>query len=218
MRWLLLGGLMGAVAEAEIEESDAEKQKSKRPGALYLVFGPGKKPDFSALEPELNEKGYTLSETGPAFVPSFGWGGYQLRGGAFLVGGEGSGGGGSMRTDEGLAVNFGAGMGGILMGYMLRFSERFRVYPLFGIGGGGAGGAIGEADPEDFRKTVDDPEKTMTWGEGDLVVRVGLGAELTLGKTFGLILGVRVGYAFNPIQNVRRPFIYFTLGAGRLGG
>ena len=140
-------------------------------------------------------------------------------------------------THNGRDVGVGGGYGTLGIGYVKEISPRVRVFPRFGLGGGGMGLWIERSEGDvDFDDVLADPQPTdedvrePVLSTASAVVDLGLGGELLPGAwARGLMFGVRLGYlaAFNtdwqlrdqnvvggPDANIGGPYIRATIGIG----
>ena len=107
---------------------------------------------------------------------------------------------------EGRDVGLGGGYGTLGIGYMFDLSPRVRVYPRFGIGGGGVGlwmeSDSGDVDFDDVLADPPEPEpyeREPVLGRYGGVIDLGAGAEfLPGGWARGLMVGLRLGYLAAP--------------------
>ncbi|MBN1287062.1 MAG: hypothetical protein JXB47_16800 [Anaerolineae bacterium] len=220
-KFLSVIGWPASLAAALFAAATGEDRESKpgEPWVVYYTVGTGAGLDAGPMQSKLDEKGYPVPEA-PLRSVYNGGGGYGLRkGGPLLIGGEG-GGHGNQYVGERYSTFPGGGEGFLFFGYVFNWLERLRVYPLLGVGGGGVGITVAETDSK--HGPPRDKDKRVAWGEGSMLVNLGAGAEVTLGGKYGLVLGVRVGYIFNPLGmfgktvNMSRPYVRFVLGGGRL--
>ena len=140
----------------------------------------------------------------------FGGGGYG-RLGRRLVGGAGFGGGGSHRRKH-FRTSTGFGGGHMLTGYAAYDSDRWRVYPFAGIGGGGQGFGV---RPAKRKPTPAEQAMLPAGGTGGPAVHAGWAAEyrMRLFPQGGLLIGLQVGWLLAP---VRLPWFVRGFGEVRL--
>jgi hypothetical protein len=140
-------------------------------------------------------------------------------------------------THNGRDVGIGGGYGTLGIGFVKDLSPRARIYPRFGLGGGGMGLWIERNEGEvDFDDVLQNPQPTNddvrepVLSTASAVIDFGLGTELLPGGwARGLMFGVRAGYlaAFNtdwslhnqnvttgPDANIGGPYIRATIGIG----
>jgi hypothetical protein len=146
----------------------------------------------------------------PISYPVQGGGVYGMRLGRFFA--EMTGSGGKSETTGGdYLVSTSGGSGFMNMGYMVKRGSYVRLYPLVGIGGSGAGIAVAESGEDD-----DDAEPPMV--VGGPMLNLGFGAELKLGKSFGVMIGLRAGLIFAPFgsENAKifTPYTHLITGMG----
>ena len=139
------------------------------------------------------------------------------------------------KAHEGREVGIGGGYGTLGIGYMVEMSQRVRVYPRLGLGGGGMGVWFESDSSVGFDDVLVDPRpeelrREPVLSTGSAVIDLGLGAELLPGGWGrGLMLGIRLGYlaAFDtdwqfhdrqviggPDANLGGPYIRATIGVG----
>ncbi len=200
-------------------------------GAAFLGVGPSGI-STGELDDRLSASGY----------PTFGRSAMGINAGAHLilpggltVGGEWHGLIIGEKVHQGREVGIGGGYGTLGLGYMVELSPRMRIYPRFGLGGGGMGlwfesdsvvgfdDVLANPQPEELRR-----EPVLSTGSA--VIDLGLGAELLPGGWGrGLMVGARLGYlaafdtdwqfhdhsvAAGPDANVGGPYIRVTIGVG----
>jgi len=195
---MLVWGLAVSVAYAEQEAAE----RPKGAGAGGFLFGMNRV-DFDALSSKLAAQGFEELEAENTF---FGGAGYGVIGDKIIIGGEGGGFGQDVSSDT-LKASVGYGYGLFKVGYVIYSKGSLRVFPLFGMGGGGinlriadTGGAPG------FDALVKDPGREVNLSAGGLLFDLGLGMDylLLLGGDEkgegGLLFGVRAGYTLSPTK------------------
>jgi hypothetical protein len=157
-------------------------------------------------------KGIHAASTGH---PVRGVGGYGVRGGRLLTEITGNCGRALIHGGE-YSMHIGGG-GFLNVGWLVKRGSYFRVYPLIGLGGSGAG-AIVNADQHSAESSGGNSERISVVSRCDPLVNVGLGLEVKLGSHFGVMVGIRLGIVFSPFRVERatmlRPYAQFICGAG----
>ena len=205
------------------------------PGASYLgagVSGIG----TGNLEDRLAARGYpTFGRT----AAGVGIGTYHILPGGLTVGGEWNGLILGEKDHQGNEVGIGGGYGTLGLGYMVELSPRIRIYPRFGLGGGGMGlwierdsGAVGFDDVLANPKPIPEKDRDPVLSRVSVVVDLGFGAEfLPGGWGRGLMVGLRLGYlaapsstswqmydqtvSDGPAVSIGGPYIKGMIGVGR---
>ena len=199
-----------------------------RPGAArseaVAYFSIGRQPlDTRQLRAILPAVGYP-----PPQASSIGWGGGGYgRLGRRMLGGAGSGGGGTQRRRR-FRTNSGFGSGHMFTGYASYDSERWRVFPFVGIGGGGQGFGV---RPAQGKPTPLQEATLPAGGTGGPEIHAGWTTEyrLRLIPQGGLLVGVQLGWTLTPLRlpwfvrgfgDVRlplpraaRPYVNLVIGA-----
>lgn len=130
---------------------------------------------------------------------TIGGGGYGVYNGVFMIGGEGYGVFSGENAYQGRSASLGGGYGFFNLGYLKRLTPDLRVYPMFGIEGGGLNlniGSTGEAGS--FDNVLQDPDRQATLGRGYFLVSLSGGAEYQVG---GVRIGLRAGYMLAPYSS-----------------
>jgi len=199
------------------------------PGVRQLRLGP--------LNDRLNEAGY--SSIGQTAL-SLGGGGHVMVG-RFRIGGEGhflagiSGDG--ERGDTRASVSGGYGM--FRLGYAVLATERFSLYPMLGVGGGGMSVSFKQQGAAEFGQVLADPRRDATVTRGGLLLDAALGADYRValsskdGDEAFLLLGARGSYTFAPAMGgwsssggsvsggpevgLSGPSVHLLIGVGGIG-
>ena len=103
----------------------------------------------------------------------------------------------------------GLGYGLVNLGYSFKFGP-LRVYPLFGVGGGGIG-----LDLEPIAQRAMPDLHSIHLNRTNFLVHIGLGGEFQIGRRLGMVIGGRVGYIFAPFSNrqgIRGPYFRLFFG------
>jgi hypothetical protein len=169
------------------------------PGAAFLGFGAS-----GVATGELDER---LTSVG---YPTFGgtavgvnFGAYRNLSSGLMLGAEWHGLIWGEEPHAGGEAGMGGGYGTIGIGYMHEVSQRMRIYPRIGLGGG-IGVWLDRDSVVDFDDVVADPaartpERMPVLSHVGAVVDVGAGVELLLGHGgSGALVGLRLGYLFAP--------------------
>lgn len=173
------------------------------PGAAYIGGGVSRT-ETEALNDRLAAHGYPTFEKTPGAAT---FGGYRILSNRVMLGAELNGLIFGEKKDNGREVGVGGGYGTLGVGYMIDVSRRVRVYPRFGLGGGGFGLWIDdESDSVDFNSVLDDPKaanlREPVLGRDGLVMDVGGGLELLRSRRGrGPFIGLRAGYLFAPFDS-----------------
>lgn len=173
----------------------------------YVTIGAGSL-DLNDLNTQLTLSGYP---TFPENRLTIGAGGHGVHG-RWIVGAEAQAFVGrtkdaTVRTQSlEVALNGGYAMANV--GYLAFKRGDLHAYPLVGIGGGAAQLEISKRASPSFDEVLADPGRRATLRTGGLVMQVGIGVDqlMVLGSRGtsaqrGLVLGVRVGYVFMPVQS-----------------
>lgn len=165
--------------------------------------------DVDALNAQLLGSGYPGLDD--AFV-TLGGGGFGMKG-PFLLGGEGHALVGPRETtvDGTTQVGLGGGYGLFRLGYLAYAQEGINVFPMLGLGGGGASLSLVERSAPTFDDVLTDPQRSATLSTGsfllDASVAVFYRPELPgmapeepddEDAPGGLLLGLQAGYTFAP--------------------
>lgn len=161
-----------------------------------------------------------------------GGGGFLMNVGRLIIDLSGSGVGGAARTGS-YTADFGAGQGGLGIGFVAVRRPGFRLYPLVTIGGGGGGVSLSETTPSSAQRpdTTSNghggqPDaSTIIIGGGGPRFSLGLGADVSLRLgPLALLVGAQIGYAIFNLDmekdkdhrnvNANGPFLRLLLGAG----
>ena len=198
-------------------------------GAGWFTFGL-KVLDFGGLKEELVKRGFGKLEAENALL---GGGGYGVVGGKVVLGGEGGGFSQDVSSDT-LKATVAGGYGFFDVGYVAYSRGNLRIFPFFGIGGGGLALRIAQRGPmPTFSEVLDDPGWEVEISAGGILFQVGLGLDwmLTLKeRKGGIMLGLRAGYILAPTKTDWRmadrdvlggpdtrltgPYICLTFGGG----
>ncbi len=153
--------------------------------------------DIEDLNHQLDGMGYpTFDRT----MLAIGGGGYTVRDGGLMLGGEGYGLLTGENSVQSRSVSLGGGHGFFTIGYLRKLSPTLEVYPMIGLGGGGMRMAIGpQAAPDSFDDVLEDPDRQVAMHRGGLLLSLGGGVTHRFGdEPGGLTLGVRAGYVLEP--------------------
>lgn len=227
------------VAMAATKNAAAQETESKRPtfgGAGYLMPGV-RQLDLGPLNSRMAQAGY--SSIGQTFL-SLGAGGHVMVGrlrlggeGHFLAGVGGDGVRGSTRA------NVSGGYGMFRVGYAVIATERFSLYPMLGVGGGGLGVTFRQQGSAEFGQVLADPRREATMSRGGLLLDAALGADYRIalerkqdGEGF-MLVGLRGSYTFSPAMGgwassggsisggpdlgITGPSVHLLIGFGGMG-
>lgn len=154
----------------------------------------------------------------PRRIFTMGGGGYSVDDRGLLIGGGGLGGGGTLPAGAG-EVRYGAGVGTSEVGVVSEETSYgpLRLYPLFGVGGAGAGASAYKRPVRELIRAKRPIRPDRSTAAGALHFLIGLGLELRLGGRSGVLVGLRAGYRIVPSQvgNRKRgggPFVQLMLG------
>jgi hypothetical protein len=145
-------------------------------------------PDLS----KLSNQQILLGGTGHGFINKLAIGGT----GSAIIGN-------GMKTSD-LKVSYGGGYGTFDLGYMIINKERFKIYPLFGLGGGGYGIKISSNQDLSVNDISSNPKREIDLSVGSFVMDVSLNLNAlplvhydAIDNSYGgLMTGVRVGYVY----------------------
>src|SRR5690606_20999150 len=172
---VLVTCLLSVAAPATAQDLRLEPVEPE--GAGFFAIG-GSWLDIDELNDALGSAGYPTFGGGGL---TLGGGGYGVHRGRLLLGGEGYAVISGEEAVAGRTVTYGGGYGLFNIGYMIAPTPTTRVYPLFGIGGGGASLRIGARATEDsFGDVLDNPGRTASLNRGSLLLSFGIGAEYRL--------------------------------------
>ena len=200
-------------------------------GRGYFMIG-GNMAHLGDLNSELKDAGY------PSFEEDF----FTLGVGGFFVikkvilGGEGFVFLPRDASNEDYTVELSGSYGVFNIGYMAFSKWGLDVYPLLGIGGYGFTLEIYERGSHSFDDILDDPRRGayMTTGGFTLLPALGVDYLFDLSSSEksagGIVVGLRAGYAYSPVEGDWRfgesdvsnapavgltgPFVFLTIGAG----
>lgn len=137
-------------------------------------------------------------------VRVFGGGMQSTRNDDLLREGYGAGGGRKLALpDSRRALVIGRGYGFAQVGRVFLRAGRLRVYPLAGIGGMGGGIVPATEDPDTPGTLTLDQQSAVDTGGGPLVT-LALGADLQVGGSRGVVIGLRAGIIIPLIAPGRR--------------
>ncbi|MDX2078149.1 MAG: hypothetical protein SFZ02_17085 [bacterium] len=192
--------------------------------ALKLISFPLKLLYHLLLDPAYRERiaygtfgvdGYSVNKK-RLWIPIFG-GGLSARDGSQVIIGGGDGGGRIQRAgdDDRLA---GGGGGSVSIGMSGKIGK-LHIMPFMMIGG--EGGGIAQISHEALKnKSVTKADIHGSAGGGGLMNGAGVRVDYRIGNTFGVLIGVQVGYRGVLIGGIRlpRPFIQGVVGFGKFDG
>ncbi|NOZ61632.1 MAG: hypothetical protein GXO74_08105 [Calditrichaeota bacterium] len=215
-----------------------ENSFKKAGGSGYFSIGMSKL-DIGDLNSRLAAKGY------PEFSDNFlsmGGGGHTFRD-KLVIGGEGF---GLTASEEKFSLgntaykaNLAVGYGFFDIGYMLFSSKKVNIFPMLGIGGGGASITIIQSGTASFDDVLSNPKRNTELSKGAFLLNLSLNAEYFI--TFkeskegvgGLLLGVQAGYTIAPFTsdwkideydvtggpdfNFSGPYLRIEFGGGGMG-
>jgi len=214
------------------EEEEGGFRKAKGAGAGGFMFGVNRM-DLEELNTKLEDRGFESLADNTIF---FGGGGYGVVRGKVILGGTGGGFTQDVSSDS-MKATVGGGYGFFNVGYVVYSKGGLRVFPLFGIGGGGINlKIVGEGDTPSFDDLLENPGREVNVFAGSLLFDVAVGADYLLylgedekGKG-GLIFGVRAGYTFSPTKpdwrmedmdvlrgpdvGITGPYVHLVFGGG----
>ncbi|MDZ7293937.1 MAG: hypothetical protein ONB14_00775 [candidate division KSB1 bacterium] len=129
-----------------------------------------------------------------------------------------------------------AGIGFFNVGYLLTPQSSLKVYPMFGIGGGGIELSITEKQPPAFEQILQQPNRSTHLSKAVLLVNVALGVDYFIVTqrdeegVGGLVLGFELGYNLCPVTSgwsaeeieitggpdvgIAGPYVRFKIGGG----
>lgn len=138
----------------------------------------------------------------PSFDESFatiGGGGYGFINN-FVIGGGGHGLIGRDIGNSNYKMNLTAGYGLFDLGYIVYSTTNFKLFPLFGLGGGGIDLRINEKSSLDFNDVLNNPKRGSTLTVGGLIFNFGLNGTYNIDfngnrdEKGGLTIGFSAGY------------------------
>lgn len=182
--------------------ADSLAEKIKGGGGGGFMFGVDLF-DLEELNNKLEENDFEELDN---MMPFFGGGGYGLAGGKVVIGGEG---GGSFQSigGENKKASISAGYGFFDLGYVVFSKANLKVFPVFGLGGGGISLKIYEIGKmPNFDEILDEPGREVTLSTGGFMTHASIGMDylLAMGKDKegqgGLLVGLRAGYVYSPMK------------------
>jgi opacity protein-like surface antigen len=184
-------------------EEPAKPEADRFGGAGYLMPGV-RQLQLDPLNETLAEAGY--SSIGQTAL-SLGGGGHVMVG-RLRIGGEGhfvtSLGGDGSRGDT--RVNVSGGYGMFRLGYAVVATERFSLYPMLGVGGGGLTVSFTQQGSTNFDQVLADPGRDASMSRGGFLFDAALGADYRIavshegdGEGF-MLVGLRGSYAVAPVM------------------
>lgn len=201
-------------------------------GMGYFMFGTTQI-KINELNKMLKDNGYPECEEN---LTSFGGGGHGIIKDKVIIGGEGHGLIGRESSNDTYKIRIVGGYGVFNLGYILYSTKNLRLYPIFGIGGGGLSLKIIEKKEDlSFRDVLENPKRGVELSTGGFLVNLAIGGDylLRLGKDErgegGLVFGIRTGYilphfekwemdeidiSHGPRIGVTGPYIRIMIGGG----
>lgn len=206
---------------------------TKEGGRGYFMFG-GSAIEIKDLNSRLEAQGY--SKISDNFF-SFGGGCHRIIG-RVIIGGEGHRLIGKEVTSKNYKTSLEAGYGFFNLGYIVYSTEKLKVYPLVGLGGGRMTlNIVEKGTSPSFDDVLNNPRRGVELSTGSFLLNFALGADYLLrfdkdekGEG-GLIFGLRLGYIFAPSRgdwkmgevdifgapdaSITGPYIRLMIGCGR---
>jgi len=205
-------------------------------GAGYFMMG------YSGLQlDELNEsfklEGIPELSTGSI---SFGGGGHYIFKN-FILGGEGHGLAGASAENVNYKTSYSAGYGFFNLGYIIWQGKAINLYPILGLGGGGATASITEKTKltNSFNAIIEDPARESYITSGGFLLNFSLGSDYFFAGsksddyTGGFLIGIKAGYILNvtdndwnyhgnqlsnsPNSGLSGPYVRIVIGGGGIG-
>ena len=123
----------------------------------------------------------------------------------FVIGGSGFGMIGDGITTDSLKISLGGGLGTFDFGFLLLSSEKLKIYPLIGIGGGGYGINIARNKNVTVNDVLENPGQEINLGTGGFVADVSLNINFIPVFSYneiedaygGFMTGLKVGYIYS---------------------
>lgn len=192
--------------------------------------------NISDLNNRLLDYGYPELSTGSL---TLGGGGHFIYKN-FVIGGEGHGMIGNTSTNSKYKLNLSGGYGFFNFGYLIYKTPAMFVYPLLGIGGGGATLAITDRrnNPSDFNNLLEYPNRESYVTNEGFMLNLSMGMDFFVAglksenATAGWLIGLKIGYIYNmngnewyynnttlndsPNSSISGPYVRFTIGGGGL--
>ncbi len=211
------------------------KKEKVSGGTGYLMTGYSAF-NVSSVNVELGNYGYP-ELTGGSF--SFGGGGHFVYRN-WMLGGEGHGLSNSDASDGEYELNLKGGYGFFNAGYIIYHDRTLNLYPLVGIGGGGATVSVTRKAniPVTFDDLLSDPARQSQITNGGFLMNFSIGAdffvfaEKTEDATGGWLIGLKAGYVLqlndsswnfegqaiqgSPAGCISGPYVRLTIGGGAL--
>jgi len=207
---------------------------SKYSDMLYAEFGRNII-SIKELNSRLEKNGYSRI---PENFISIGGGLYTLVNG-FMLGGEGYKLYGSDAGNDISKTSIDATYGFFNIGHILYSNSKFRVYPIFSIGGGRLNLKLIEKSSLTFDTVLGGAKRSTKLSTGGLLLDVSLKADYLLlelkketKKPTGITIGLRLGYVFDPSKDdwtmdgldlsdspktgITGPYIRFVIGTRRI--
>lgn len=193
--------------------------------------------ELESINTQFKNKGYPELANGSF---TFGGGGHFVFKN-FIFGGEGHGTTGSNASNANYNLNLSVGYGFFNLGFILYHNPTVNIYPILGLGGGGATIAITEKNkyPKNFDDLLNDPARESYITNNGFLINFSIGADYIISgiktKTTsgGWLVGVKAGYILNasgndwsfndeniagsPNAGISGPYVRLTFGGGGLG-
>lgn len=193
-------------AQAQLSRAWAEKESGK----WYFQFGAGQM-DTADLNAVLERAGYSvvtrspLNDMSDSYI-SFGLGSHGVVNGV-LIGWELNGLTSRETTNAAgsYRVTLGGGYGFVNVGYMAYSMEGLDIYPMIGIGAGGARLKMVSRRTLSFGQVVADPDQGTELSTGGFLLNPALGLDYMLSlsgdekRESGVVFGLRLGYVLSPL-------------------
>ena len=176
----------------------AQQQNSSIYGGQgYFIFGQNNL-DIATLNNALLSKGYS---TFTDKLISFGAGGYGIEKN-IIIGGEGFALNGETKSQGSYKLSLTGGAGFFNLGYVLLSNNKYILYPLLGIGGGGIVLQIADQNPTTVDNILSNPKRSSEITCGALLIKVSVGLDFILSsKKPNFSPGLKLGYIFAPIKS-----------------
>lgn len=183
--------------------ADEERDPFEGGGFGYFLTG-WQRVFIGELKTAVAEAGYPpISDN----FATFGGGGHFVVRDFFIVGGEG-GGLVSGETNQGnYRVAVSGGYGFFDIGAQVYRRGEFRVYPMFGFGGGGISISITDNRGTSFSDALRNPARSTVLSTGSFLLQGAVGLDYLLNFSHepehagGILVGLRAGYIVNPLGN-----------------
>ena len=188
---LISWGLVDVRVYAE-DSKDKEVSESGKSLHVFLAAGGTRLREMDNVNSELERYGYPALQERYFMMG----GGLRFRIDRVIVGCEGHGFRSKPRDTDNYRVSMSGGYGVLEFGYDVIASGGFRLFPLIGIGGGGAQLNIYNKNDVTFSELMANPGRGSQITSGGMIMNLSLGVEYfwKLVRSGGIVLGVQMGY------------------------